>query len=263
MQSLSLCFEKKTEFDDEQHFILSEVVRYLDSETTEGGFQQMGPEWPHLVLKIFSMGEVTPGDVDVLRAIRCWHQQQASVGIWLGREVKRQVTIRLNRSHRENQSARLAEDAEEFAANKQLCASFDCPTLAAPLELVADALRRNVTCRCTVQAPQEKRRYQSRMNWLLNQLPDGSAGDTMVHINWDNGQRTSVSLSRLRKDENEGRVDGALPMSFELSRSLALDNRFAGPRTFVEGVDAGNLVLLRRRGPAHPCLATTTSARSG
>lgn len=234
----NLLQREEDEFDDEQHFILGEVVRYLDSETTDGGFQQMGPEWPRLVLKVFSMGEFAANDVEVVRAIRCWHQQQASVGIWLGRELQRPVTIRLNRNHRDSQRARLLEDAEEFTANKQLLAAFECSTLAAPIELVADALRRNVTCRCTVQAPQDKRRYQSRMNWLLNQLPDGKSNDTMVHINWDNGQKTSVALSRLRRDEQEGRVDGALPMSFELSRSIDLANKFAGPKTFVEGVDA-------------------------
>jgi hypothetical protein len=111
-------------------------------------------------------------------------------------------------------------------------------TLAAPLEVIADALRRNITCRCTIQAPQDKRRYQSRINWLHNQLPETKGADTMIHIQWDTGQRTSVPLNKLRKDENGARLDGALPVSFELSRSLDLANRFAGPRTFVEGVDA-------------------------
>lgn len=46
-----------------------------------------------------------------------------------------------------------------------------------------------------------------------------------------------MPLRRLRKDENEGKVDGALPITFELSRSVGLDQRFAGPRLFAEGVD--------------------------
>jgi hypothetical protein len=41
----------------------------------------------------------------------------------------------------------------------------------------------------------------------------------------------------LRKDENEGRVDGALPIAFELSRSFDLAHKFAGPKLFVESVD--------------------------
>jgi hypothetical protein len=60
----------------------------------------------------------------------------------------------------------------------------------------------------------------------------------MVHIAWDNGQRTSISLKRLKKDENEGRLDGALPIAFELSRSFDLAQRFGGPRVFVEDVDS-------------------------
>ena len=60
----------------------------------------------------------------------------------------------------------------------------------------------------------------------------------MVHIAWDNGQKTSIALRRLRKDENDGRVDGALPIAFEISRSFDLSQKFNGPRLFVESVDA-------------------------
>jgi len=76
------------------------------------------------------------------------------------------------------------------------------------------------------------------MGWLLEQLPESNLGDTMVHIAWDNGQRTSVSLKRLRNDENEGRIEGALPIAFELSRSFDLAHKFGGTRLFVEGVDS-------------------------
>jgi hypothetical protein len=103
---------------------------------------------------------------------------------------------------------------------------------------LGDALRRNVTCRCAIAAPLDKRRYQSRMSWLLEQLPEGKFAETMLHIEWDGGQRTCVSLSKLKKDENEGRVDGALPVTFELSRSFDLGQKFAGSQVFVEGVDS-------------------------
>jgi hypothetical protein len=59
------------------------------------------------------------------------------------------------RNHRENQRAGLLGDAKEFANSKRLFASFECSKLAAPLEVVADAFRRNITCRCTIQAPQD------------------------------------------------------------------------------------------------------------
>jgi hypothetical protein len=136
---------------------------------------------------------------------------------------------------------RLLEDAEEFVTTRQLRATFNSSALARPIDVIADALRRNVTCRCSIGAPQDRRRYQSRISWLLEQLPESNLGDTMVHIAWDNGQRTCVALRRLRKDENEGRLDGALPIAFELSRSFDLAQRFAGPKLFVEGVDTAVL----------------------
>jgi hypothetical protein len=229
---------EEEDFDDEQYFILREVVRYLESETSEGGFQQMGSDWPHLNQKIFSNGEISGNDSDVLSAIKNWHQHESSICIWLGRELQRHVSLHLNRSHKESQTVRLLEDAEQFVATKQLRASFHCSALAGPIELAADALRRNVTCRCSIEAPQHKRRYQSRIGWLLEQLPDGRFRDTMVHIAWNDGQKTCVSLDKLRKDLNEGRIDGALPVAFELSKSFDLGQRFAGSRIFVEAVDS-------------------------
>ena len=229
---------EEEDFDEEQHFILGEVVRYLDSETSEGGFQQMASGWPHLVQRIFSSGEMSGNDAEVISAVRSWYQAQSSICVWLGRELQRQVSLHLSRGHRESQSMRLLEDAEEFVTTKQLRATFQSAALARPFDLVADALRRNITCRCSIGAPQDRRRYQSRISWLLEQLPESSVGDTMVHIAWDNGQRTSVALKRLNRDENEGRVEGALPIAFELSRSFDLSQKFGGPRLFVEGVDS-------------------------
>ncbi len=233
-----MLLREEQDFDEEQHFILEEVVRYLQSETTEGGFQQMGPDWPHLNQKIFQNGQVSGTDLDVLRAIKDWHQQQSSICVWLGRELQRNVSLRLNRSHRESQSMRVFQDAEEFVSSNKLRASLHCSALAGPIELVADALRRNVTCSCSIAAPQDRRRYQTRIDWLLEQLPESNLGDTMVHIAWDNGQKTCVALRRLRKDQNDGRVDGALPIAFEISRSFDLSQKFHGPKLFVESVNS-------------------------
>ena len=204
-----MLLHEEEDFDDEQHFILEEVVRYLDNEALEGGFQQMASGWPGLIQKIFSTGQISGTDGDVLSAIKSWHQQQANICIWLGRELQRHVSLHLNRSHRESQSIRLLEDAEEFVATKQLRATFHSSALSRPIDVIADALRRNVTA--MIGAPEDRRRYQSRMSWLLEQLPEGNLGDTMVHIAWDNGQKTSVALKRLRANENEGRWTGRCP----------------------------------------------------
>ena len=48
---------EEEEFDEEQHFILEEVVRYLDNETSEGGFQQMAPAGPILFRRYFQLAK--------------------------------------------------------------------------------------------------------------------------------------------------------------------------------------------------------------
>ncbi len=142
-----MLLREEEDFDDEQYFILEEVVRYLENETTEGGFQQMGAGWPDLIHKVFGDGEIAGSDPDVLSAIKSWHQEQSSICVRRGRELQRQVSLHLNRSHKESQSMRLLEDAEDFVTTRQLRATFNSSALARPIDVIADALRRNVTCR--------------------------------------------------------------------------------------------------------------------
>jgi hypothetical protein len=227
----------EADFDEEQHFILSEVVRYLARDNELNYSLHMGGDWGQLMQTILADGHVAATDAAVLNSVRCWHQQQANVCIWLGRDTRRQVTTRLSRAHRGNQRSRLTEDAEEFVSDKRLRAVFNVAGLAGPLELSANALVRNLVCRLSVVAPEDRQRYHARVNWLIRQLPIESDEGTLVHISWDNGNKTTVPLTALRSDPHGNREDGALPKVFEVARAFDATGKFSGPQKFVEAVD--------------------------
>ena len=218
----------------------------------------MAPGWPDLIQRIFGDGEIAGSDPDVLGAVKSWHQQQSSICVWLGRELQRHVSLHLNRSHRESQSMRLLEDAEDFVSTKQLRATFNSSALARPIDVIADALRRNVTCRCSIGAPQDRRRYQSRISWLLEQLPEGNLGDTIVHIDWDNGQRTSVALRRLQERRERGTCGRIAAYRLRTFSELRPRSAVRWSRTFRKGGGLGRLGFLRFNCSSPPRMATTT-----
>jgi hypothetical protein len=232
-----MLLSEEADFDDEQHFILSEVVRYLARETELNYSVHMGSEWAQLMQKVLADGHFSATDSDVLNSIRCWHQQQANICIRLGRDTRQQVTIKLSRAHRGDQRSRLLEDAEEFVSDRRLRAAFNVPSLAGPLELIANASGRSLVCRLCVSAPEDRQRYHARVNWLLRQLPAESDEGTMVHIAWDNGSRTTVPLAELRADLHGNREEGAVPKEFEVTRAFDAAGKFSGPQKFVEAVD--------------------------
>ena len=72
---------EEAEFDEDQHFILTEAVRYLVSEAPGTSLQVRAGQT--LIERILSDSPLSPDDPGVLHAIRCWHQQQADLCIWL------------------------------------------------------------------------------------------------------------------------------------------------------------------------------------
>ena len=102
------------EFDPEQHFILKEVLRYFSHENTDvRGFHQMNPEWSPLLQSVHSGAATHKSHPHVVKTICAWHQEQSDICLILSRKLKLPVTLRLRKHHRDNQTARVEDDAED------------------------------------------------------------------------------------------------------------------------------------------------------
>jgi hypothetical protein len=229
------------EFDQEQHFILKEMLRYFSHENTDvRGFHQMNPEWQPLLERLHSGAEISRSDVDVVKTVLAWHQEQNDICLLLSRKLRVPVTLRLRKYHRDNQSVRLEHDSEEFASSKRLRAVFDIPNLAGPVEVIADALKRNIHCMLSVQAPEDRKRYESRLSWLLRQLPAEPGASVGVHVRWKNGGSTYGSLAELRDSPKVADIDrpNTLPKSFDIVAVTDLGRKFSGPKSFIDFLEA-------------------------
>lgn len=229
------------DFDREQHFLLKEMLRYFTHESTGiRGFHQMNSEWPELLSRLHTGASIHRTHAHVVKTVGAWHQEQSDICLILSRKLKVPVTLRLKKSHRFDQGARIDEDAEEFAKSKTLRAEFDVPNLAGPIEVVADAQKRNIVCRIRVRAPEDKVRYESRLNWLLRQLPEDPGALVGIHINWKNGGESFGWLGELRGDPASADLGrpGALPKEFEVSVVTDLGQKFSGTKAFIEILEA-------------------------
>jgi hypothetical protein len=199
-------WDEDDNFDQEQDYILREIIRYFDHETAGVSLNmQMCPDWADVVRQIQDHAQLTANDASVLNVVQCWHQQLASVCLSKTRELKLPVTLELGAKHW-NQRVRLDDDVLEFVDSHQLWAEFDFAAQAGPIWVVADALRRNVTCSLSLAAPLDRKGYRSRVRWLLNQLPEELPIDARVDVVWERNQRSSARLSDFREDLDAARI---------------------------------------------------------
>jgi hypothetical protein len=227
----STVINEASRFDEEQAFILSEALRYLDHQNSETRAPTtMSPSWGNLVQRVRAGAAIRRDDVDVADALRSWHQAQAGFCVALTRESGIQFAVKLSRQHRHNQRQRWADDLAYFVDNKQLWFELEVPDAAGVLHVTLDVPMRNVNCSLSVRAPDSPKQYQGKLNWLLRQLPPESDAKADIHVIWRHGHRTSASLSNLRSDPDAARLDrqGALPRAFEIVVATDLDRKF-GP----------------------------------
>lgn len=228
-------------FDTEQYYLLKEMLRYFSHANVDvRGFHQMNPEWSALTSRIHAGALISDSDHDVVSTVKGWHQEQQDICLILSRKLSVPVNLRLKKSHKDNQSTRIADEAVELASTKKLRAAFNVPNLSGPIEVIADILRRNVLCRMSVAAPDDRQRYTSRLNWLLRQLPADCDAALAINILWRGGGETFGHVSELREFPETADIGrpGALPKGFVISLATDLERKFFGPKTFIDGLEA-------------------------
>lgn len=228
-------------FDPEQQYILKEMLRYFTHENIGvRGVHRMNADWKPLMSKIHAGGQIKKNDEEVTNTICCWHQEVQDICLLLSRKLKVPVGLVLRRHHREDQSARIADDASQLAETKRLTAVFEIPDVAGPIEVVAHSLRRNIICRMQIAAPRHLKRYASRLNWLLRQLPEDLESSAALKIYWEGGGETFAPIADLRDNSDTAEIGraGALPKSFEITTVMDLASKFFGPSSFVDGLES-------------------------
>jgi hypothetical protein len=158
----------------------------------------------------------------------------------MSRTLRRRVELRLSRNHTDDPAARLRDDVERLISVNELQFSLDIPDAAAPLLVTANVKARNVIVSMSLDAPKDRQRAASRVNWLLRQLAKTDPQGVFIKAGWPGrAADTQASLAELRTDPNalDHPHGGMTPSSFEVLLVRDLAGRFSGTSNFLDEIE--------------------------
>jgi len=228
------------ELDESTIFIIQEMIRFLEHDNIGvQGFSSMTKHWPKLVDGIKAGHTFKSNDLEVVETIKSWHQEQQDICLILSRNLSVPVNLAVPRKYRDDYLRRIEDDARAFADSRNLVASFAVPNLAGELDVVSDTSARTIRCGMTVRSPEDRKTYESRLNWLLRQLPEELPKKTYVRAIVRGSAPRIALVSELREDLSIAKPDNpnVIPSSFEISVVTDLAGRFSGPETFIKSLE--------------------------
>lgn len=154
--------------DPDQRFLLNELHRFLSHESAGvRGFDRMPKEWSDLNTLVSSGGVIPAKSADANAVIHAWHQETRDLSLILSRMTETTVSEKLPRKHQGDPAQRQNDEYAELKEGNTLQSVLAVPDAAAPVEIVADLMRRAVSVGMTLRAPEDKKTTKARLNWLL------------------------------------------------------------------------------------------------
>ncbi len=227
--------------DDDQQLLLNELRRFLSHESAGvKGFDRMPPEWGELNKLVSAGGRIPQRSADANAVLGAWHQETKDLSLILSRLTGTAVTEKLSRSHAKDRTEREKAEADVLRERNQLIASFDIVDAAAPLEVVADMVRRTVDVGMTLQAPEDKKSSKARVNWLLRQIKHDDISDLHVRLLWPGrSEDTQFTVAQLRDDPDQCEVgkENLQVRAFHLFHAKRLGLRLTQQANFITDLE--------------------------
>ena len=148
-------------------------------------FEQMNPEWRRLVLGIRDGQQFKRSSPEIEKTVASWLQEERDVCLrqTLSRLTGEYVGIRgLTRKNRTDPAHRLRNACEALVESKELRSTFSIPNAADEIEVIADLKSRTISCSMSLNAPLDRKRATSRINWLRQQLRGVDTGENVQGI---------------------------------------------------------------------------------
>ena len=234
-----LVSEKKIA-DPDQAYVMSEVVRYLDSESSGvENFSRMPQSWKDLCMAIQNGATVSKNSEMVVESVGAWHQLLRQLALDLSMAIGESVEISLTRENTRDPESLLAQEATQLRTSGSLDTELTIPNAASKLKIAADVARKVVFVSMKLDAPKDTKRATASINWLLRQLKNKDVSNLSIRAYWPRRMGTTIeSIDALREDPSILVPEGSnvIPTSLEVCRVIDLGARFKGARTFVEDI---------------------------
>lgn len=239
LKSKAVLLTANKEIDDpEQAYILSELVRYLDHESSGvTPLTKMPSKWKDVCNSIQQGAVINKNAEIVEQSVSGWHQLLRHLALNLSISIGQPVKIVLSRAREHNAELNFIEDCDHLSKESSLCAEFDIPNAASKLLFSADYLRRTINISMKLEAPKDKTRATASINWITRQLKNQDLANVSVRAYWPKRiPMTAASLAEVRENPSVIIPPGVseLPRFLEVIRIVDLAARFKGTKTFVE-----------------------------
>lgn len=236
-----LCSQNKQIEDPEQAYILNELVRYLEHDSSGvTAFGGMSKGWKVLCGELLQGAAINGKAEYVQDSVASWHQLLRYLCIRLSVAIGKPVNIYLSRARASDPAVHFDEDVARLLKDSCLHAEFEVPDAASRLSFSADILRRTINLSMKLDAPRDKTRVTAPINWLTRQLKAEGVAELTIRAYWPKRiPMTSAPLSQILDDPMTLVPPNVtdLPVSFEVLRVIDLAARFRGSKTFVEDAE--------------------------
>lgn len=226
--------------DPEQAYILSELVRYLDHDSSGvTSFNKMPTLWKDLCNAVQNGVTLNKNSDYVIESVSGWHQLLKHLSLNLSMSIGEVVNIYLTRHKQKDAALNFTEDCSYLAKESKLKAEFIIPNAASKLILTADILRKVINISMKLESPKDKSRATASINWLTRQLKSTTKNEISVRAYWPNRiPETMAPLDLVISDPTIiiPESTNVLPTMLEVIRVVDLGAKFKGAKTFIDEV---------------------------
>ncbi len=227
--------------DEDQKLLLNELRRFLTHESSGlKGFDRMPPEWAEINRLISAGGKIPAKSQEASIVLDSWHQETRDLSLVLSRQTETVVQEKLPRSHRNDPAQRRKDELKLLRENGQLQSVLEVPDAAAPVEIVADIMRRTIDIGMTLRAPEDKVSSKARVNWLLRQVKAEKTDEIFVRMTWPGrSESTQFPLSELIADPSicEKDKNGLQVSRFHIFIARRLGAKFTQQVNFIKELE--------------------------
>ena len=236
--SAAILVNEKGITDPDQAYLMSEVVRYLDSNSSGvESFSRMPQSWKDLCVAIQNGATTSKNSDMVVESVGAWHQLLRQISLDLSIAIGEPVDINLTRENMRDPESLLVSEAESLRNTGCLDTELTIPNAATRLKIAADIARKVVFVSMKLDAPKDTKRATASINWLLRQIKHKDGENLSIRAYWPRRLGTTIQpLAMVRENPAVLVPEGCklMPSALEVCRVVDLGARFKGAKTFVE-----------------------------
>lgn len=229
--------------DPEQAYILSELVRYLDHDSSGvSSLTKMPSQWKDICNSVQQGTILNKNSELVASSVSGWHQLLRHLALNLSMLIAQPVDIALSRAREKDPELNFIEDCNYLSKENKLLAEFTIPNAASKLSFSADFLRRTINISMKLEAPKDKSRATASINWITRQLKGENIENVSIRAYWP--KRIAMTVATLSEAIEDPAVlvpsgVSEIPTYLEVVRVIDLAAKFKGSKTFVEESSKG------------------------